>query len=684
MISVQFGVARQADICDNQPIAPNCNVPYGPLEGQTVTVGARDTFTTRFAWTNVGLGEWDIEVLVDQDGFQIANTGFDQDPGQTLTSARHWEAPDLPGTYNFSQTLTITDKGGNTATASVTYHVIVQAPKVSVEFGVANQNDVCPDQPVAPNCPVPYGDLEGQTIVVGAGDTLTTRFAWTNVGLGEWDLLNVVDQDGNQLANTGFDQEPGQTLISSHHLIAPGEPDAYEWSQTLTVTDKGGNVITETVTFTVKVDCSLSDLAPPTALCRNRTFTIMDGETQTINAGMINNGSFDGCGALAGGGIDITSFTCADEGPNTVTLTVGDLRGNAASCTSTVTINVEDAIYEGPTDDCVSTSTAVAGGQAWYDITTPSGKLIAQVIIGNNTNIATVKASIYKSAAMTEETNTLPYLSKRINLELLNSRGNVVQPNNEAIYVRLYYTSTELSALMGAAPGSNESTFTIVKTSESSCTPTYTGTNATEMNTIFRTTGCAGEDAYFEFFTGSFSTFYLFATDAILPVEMTAFEAREVEKQRVRLDWKTTSETGNSHFQVEHSTDGRSFRVLGAVAGAGDSFMEQTYDFLHETPVAGLNYYRLRQIDFDGTEALSEVREVTITGVASLVVYPNPTVDELYVKGFAGGTVRVLDQQGRIILEQTLPAYAPLEVRALPAGIYVLQAGGRSLRWVKR
>ncbi len=554
---------------------------------------------------------------------------------------------------------------------------------VDIEFGVANQNDVCPNQPIAPNCPVPYGAANGQVVTVGAGDTLTTRFAWTNTGLGEYDLINVVDQDGFQIANTGFDQEPGQTLISSRHWVAPGANGTYDWSQTLTITDMGGNVITRTVTYQVIVDCNISDLAAPTALCQDRTVSLRDGQTVNINAGQIDDGSFDGCGQLAGGGIDISSFTCADEGVNIVTLTVGDLRGNSATCTSEVTVVVDDAIYEGPNGTCVSTSAAVAGGQAWYDITAPNGKMIAQVIIGNNTNITSVIANIYKSVEMTEEENGLHYLSKRIDLKMIGPGGNQVQPNNEPIYVRLYYTEAELGALMAASPGSNSSTFTIVKTSDTDCGTGYSGTNAREMNVSFNGTGCAGEDAYFEFFTGSFSTFYLFANNAILPVELTEFNAREVDKQRVQLDWQTTIETDNSHFEVTHSTDGRTFEVLGEVAGAGNSTAEQAYGFLHKTPAVGLNYYRLRQVDYDGTESLSKIREVNISGIPTLSLYPNPTVDALRIKGFAGGPVRVIDQQGRRVLQRNLAEFEPLSVQALPAGVYVVQIKNEALRFVK-
>jgi len=597
-----------------------------------------------------------------------------------LISSRHWEAPDVPGSYNFSLILTITDQGGNVITETVTYIVKVEPPKVAVEFGVANQNDVCPNETIAPNCPVPYGPLNGQVVTVGAGDTLTTRFAWTNVGLGEWDLLNLVDQDGATLANSEFDQEPGQTLISSHHLIAPGASGNYNWSQTLTVTDKGGNVITETVTFIVVVDCSLSDLAAPTALCQNRTYTIIGDETRNINAGAIDDGSFDGCGALAGGGIDVSSFTCDDEGPNTVTLTVGDLVGNSASCTATVTINVATPVQEGISNDCLMDEVSVAQGQAWQDVEL-NGRLVAQVIIGGN-SIDGVRVGVYKTAAATEISSSEVRLSKRIVLTMLKN-GNPIQPNTDPVRVRLYYSAEEIADLLSASGGDlNE--FVIVKTDNDDCGSGYRGRNASIMSTTVGGFGCNGEDFFYEFFTGTFSTFYLFSSPGSLPVELTTFDAKPLPKQRAQLDWKTSTESGNSHFVIERSTDGASFTQVGEVAGAGNAVTEQVYAFIDEAPSPGLNYYRLRQVDFDGTESLSEVRQVMIESTNQISVYPNPTADELRVKGFDGGFVRILDRWGRVVQQQELAAGQALDVRSLPSGAYVLQLPSGALQWVKR
>ncbi|GIV30667.1 MAG: hypothetical protein KatS3mg029_0018 [Saprospiraceae bacterium] len=88
-----------------------------------------------------------------------------------------------------------------------------------------------------------------------------------------------------------------------------------------------------------------------------------------------------------------------------------------------------------------------------------------------------------------------------------------------------------------------------------------------------------------------------------LPVELVDFQAR-FDRGSVWLSWRTASEQDNDRFEVEHSVDARHWATLGAVPGAGYSLQERTYGFRHDQPAAGINYYRLRQVDFDGSSAV--------------------------------------------------------------------------------
>ena len=80
---------------------------------------------------------------------------------------------------------------------------------------------------------------------------------------------------------------------------------------------------------------------------------------------------------------------------------------------------------------------------------------------------------------------------------------------------------------------------------------------------------------------------------------------------------------------VEHSQDGIRYASTGRVTGSGSSKEEKSYTYTHKTPLYGKNYYRLRQVDFDGQYTLSPIREVTINyNEGILKIYPNPATTD--------------------------------------------------------
>lgn len=124
---------------------------------------------------------------------------------------------------------------------------------------------------------------------------------------------------------------------------------------TLTVVDPSGNTTTCTSVVTVV------DNVAPAANCQNATVNLNAAGTASITAATINNGSFDACG-IASTVASVTNFTCANVGPNTVTLTVTDVNGNSSTCTSTVT--VVDAIAPAAVCQNVSVSLNPTGNAA--------------------------------------------------------------------------------------------------------------------------------------------------------------------------------------------------------------------------------------------------------------------------------------------------------------------------------
>jgi hypothetical protein len=172
---------------------------------------------------------------------------------------------------------------------------------------------------------------------------------------------------------------------------------------------------------------------------------------------------------------------------------------------------------------------------------------------------------------------------------------------------------------------------------------------------------------------------------APLPVELTQFSA-ERQGADAQLRWNTASEKSNRGFEVQVSTDGREFRALAFVTGAGSSTTPRAYAYTdREAGKAGVRYYRLRQVDLDGTATLSPVRTVAFdeATATALSATPNPFGQELRLSLRArtanpAALLTLTDASGRTVLAEKLnvPAGASQPVlrglEGLPTGFYLL------------
>jgi hypothetical protein len=182
-------------------------------------------------------------------------------------------------------------------------------------------------------------------------------------------------------------------------------------------------------------------------------------------------------------------------------------------------------------------------------------------------------------------------------------------------------------------------------------------------------------------------TLTLGSTAVPLPVELTAFTATAAGNAAVRLAWATASEKNSATFDVERSADGTRFVGIGTVAAAGSSSAPHSYELLDGKLPAGvaLLYYRLKQVDTDGTFSYSPVRTVRLTGAAEgLTLFPNPTHGAATLTGAQPGTVvTVFNALGHPVLSATADAAGTTRLMlpvGLPAGVYVVRAGSKAAR----
>lgn len=163
--------------------------------------------------------------------------------------------------------------------------------------------------------------------------------------------------------------------------------------------------------------------------------------------------------------------------------------------------------------------------------------------------------------------------------------------------------------------------------------------------------------------------------EMLLPVRFGEFTATATPG-RVRLNWTTELELNADYFAVERSQDGRKFDLIGEIKAAGYSEQTQHYAFEDQHPGSGTIYYRLREVDYDGTEQFSSTLVVEITPTERLVTaFPNPTTGWVRLSGYDFTTevnFRLLSTDGRLIRTGTLTD-AALDLSDLDSGGYLLQ-----------
>ncbi len=112
-----------------------------------------------------------------------------------------------------------------------------------------------------------------------------------------------------------------------------------------------------------------------------------------------------------------------------------------------------------------------------------------------------------------------------------------------------------------------------------------------------------------------------------LPIVLTEFNAIK-RRDKIMISWKTESELNNDFIAVERSSDGRKFTEIGRLLGSGTSYDVQSYHLEDKAPLLGMNYYRLRQVDFDGTTTFSKIVSIAFNDVAKDKLLAYPTVLE--------------------------------------------------------
>jgi hypothetical protein len=164
----------------------------------------------------------------------------------------------------------------------------------------------------------------------------------------------------------------------------------------------------------------------------------------------------------------------------------------------------------------------------------------------------------------------------------------------------------------------------------------------------------------------------------ILPVTWLSFEVQK-KGEASNLQWITAQEFNNAGFQIERSADGRHFQKIGSMPATEVPQLTNPYSFTDLTPLPGMNYYRIMQIDRDGTTSYSEIRSVNFyKDDFEVRLWPNPARHDLHIDLPAfnsGGEIQLVHPGGQTILSQSFDENdkdASLSLSNVDAGLYTV------------
>jgi hypothetical protein len=203
----------------------------------------------------------------------------------------------------------------------------------------------------------------------------------------------------------------------------------------------------------------------------------------------------------------------------------------------------------------------------------------------------------------------------------------------------------------------------------------------------------AGNATGFDSQSGTVGGTTTFCSQRPLPVELAAFSAEAV-KGRVLVRWSTASEQNSAAFVIERSAEGSYFEAVREVSAQGNSATVTAYAAADAKPLAGVSYYRLRQVDRDGAVAYSPVAKVSFApDVLPVLAYPNPATNhltlDLSVAPAVPCTVRLTNLTGQVVLTTTLTGgqARELPLAGVPAGLYLLHvrtAAGSTVQRIEK
>jgi Secretion system C-terminal sorting domain/SdrD B-like domain len=169
-----------------------------------------------------------------------------------------------------------------------------------------------------------------------------------------------------------------------------------------------------------------------------------------------------------------------------------------------------------------------------------------------------------------------------------------------------------------------------------------------------------------------------FKPNIALPIKISSFTAAP-KANEVQLQWVIAEQINIATYEAETSTNGTTFKRIATIVASSN--LSEGYHTIHSNPKIGLNYYRIKSIDKDGSISYSEIRKVTFGKAGNVSVYPNPVIDVVNISLTGNmvnkvATVSILSTDGKVLIQQRIANTGQTEtinVSTLANGSYIVR-----------
>ncbi len=182
-----------------------------------------------------------------------------------------------------------------------------------------------------------------------------------------------------------------------------------------------------------------------------------------------------------------------------------------------------------------------------------------------------------------------------------------------------------------------------------------------------------------------FANFSIHELDTNLPVELTDYYINEKEKT-VSINWEVAFELNSDYFEIQHSTKNSDWNVLGKIKTEKISLIPKKYQFTHNTPLPGINYYRIKQVDLDGTYLFFPTLAWKNKKTNAFILSPNPVENSIRIENEFNPSAfyQIMDQNGKILKEGNLDNNnSIINIHELNVGIYWISINGNPKKFIK-